>query len=292
MSLNDDKYNYRDMAIKTFFVQEQSDEAAYKKVFDALNKCVPSILPQMKLYRYRSNLNWKHTMSIIEKNEVYLCPLDKQNDPFEFECNDSFGEIVKQTPLLKEGADIALMNHAIYSQEMWNKKCEEYYSYKAKMSIACFCEDKDNLLLWAHYANSNKGICIEYSALDLLQCFQCFLLPVIYQKTLPSFPDINEISALSPYRIAFERSSTKSEIWSYEKEWRIIRCLETTENHCVSFPKPTSVYLGANASKVLANRVLEVCVAKKIPLYKMKPDRYSYSLSEELIYKAPKGANR
>lgn len=290
MSLNDEKKTYRDMAIKTFFVQEKCDEAAYKKVFDALTKCVPSILQQGKLYRYRSNLNWKYSKPIIEKNEVYLCRLDKQNDPFEFAFNDDFSEVVRRTPELREGTDITRMNNALISQDMWNKMCEEFYSYKSKMSIACFCEEKDNILLWAHYANCNKGFCIEYSVLDLLQHFQYFLLPVVYQDNFPTLPNIDEFDALSPDRVAFERISTKSNTWSYEKEWRVIRKLEITDNHYVGFPKPTAIYLGTNAPRILENRLLELCAAKKISLYKMKPDKYSYSLNSESIYITPKGA--
>lgn len=290
MSLNDEKKNYRDMAIKTFFVQEKCDKAAYEKVFNALSKCIPNVLPQGKLYRYRSNLNWGYSEPIIEKNEVYLCCLDKQNDPFEFAFKDDFDEIVRQVPELRQGTDITWLNSALIAQDAWNKNRDELYSYKSKMSIACFCEEKDNILLWAHYANCNKGFCIEYSALDLLQKFQCFLLPVVYQDSFPVLPNINEIEALSSYRVAFERVSTKSKIWSYEKEWRVIRKLEITDNHYVDFPKPTAIYLGTNASKILENRLLELCVAKKISLYKMKPDEYSYSLNSEPIYNAPKGA--
>lgn len=292
MSSNDDKKIYRDMAMKAFFLQEKSDEVAYKRALDALANCVSSILPQGKLYRYRSNQYWeKHSKPIIEKNEVYLCRLDKQNDPFEFAFNDDFAEIVRQVPELGQGTDIIWLNNALIFQDAWNKKCKELYSYKSKMSIACFCEEKDNILLWAHYANCNKGFCIEYSASDLLQYFQCFLLPVVYQDTLPTLPNIDEFDVLSSYRTTFERISTKSEIWGYEKEWRIVRHLEITDNHCVDFPKPTGIYLGTNTSKILENRLLELCVAKKISLYKMRPDRYSYSLKSESMYNAPKGAS-
>lgn len=284
MSSNDDKKKYRNVAINTFFIQEESNEATYKKAFDALTQHVLTILPQGKLYRYRSNLNWRYSKPIIEKNNVYLCPLDKQNDPFEFAFKDDFGEIVRQVPELRQGTDATWLNSTLIAQDAWNKKRKEFNSYKSKMSIACFCEEKDNILLWAHYANCNKGFCIEYSVSDLLPNFQCFLLPVVYQESFPVLPNINELDTLSPYRVAVERISTKSKIWSYEKEWRVIRKLEITDNHCVNFPKPIAIYLGTNASKILENRLLELCVAKRISLYKMKPDEYSYSLNNEPIY--------
>ena len=289
MVLNDDKKKYRDKALEVFFIQENCDRADYKKAFDGLVQSALEILPQAKLYRYRSNLNWRYSEPIIAKNEVYLCPLDKQNDSFEFAFRDDFGEFVKQIPELRQGTDITWLSFALMCQDIWNKMREEFYSYKSKMSVACFCEEKDNTLLWAHYANCNKGFCIEYSVLDLLQYFQCFLLPVVYQDTLPVFPNFCERNALSPYKIAFERISTKSDIWSYEKEWRIIRCIEPSDKHCVDFPKPTAIYLGINASKQLETKLLKLCVAQKISLYRMQPDIYSYTLNNEPIYTASKG---
>ncbi len=279
------KRSYRNQAIKTFFLQEESSEADYIKAFNVLTQCFADTLPQLKLYKYRSNLNWKYTMPILDKNMVYLCPLDKQNDLFEFAFNDDFGEIVKRTPILKEGKAYTLLNGALASQSRWGEQCEKMSSYKAKMSITCFCEEKDNVLLWTHYANNSKGICIEYSGLDLLERFQCSLLPIVYQRTPPGLPDSEEIDTWSPYKIAFERVSTKSDIWSYEREWRIIRCCESdANNHYIEFPTPTAVYLGAKVSKVLAERVFETCVAKSIPLHIMVPDRYSFSLRDNLIY--------
>ncbi len=294
MSLSDDKKAYRDMAIEAFFAQENGCEIAYQEVFEDLAKCFSNVLPQGKLYRYRSNINWKYTKPIIEKNEVYLCPLDKQNDPFEFAFNDDFGEIVKQVPQLKQMSNINDFNKSLFFQDILDNKCKELMSYKSRMSIACFCEEKDNILLWAHYSNSSRGICIEYSALDLLQCFQCFPLPVVYQRALPTFPLIEEINKLSSFKMVFEMIATKSEMWSYEKEWRIVSCIEPGENHCIDFPNPTAIYLGCNSSRILENRLFELCVKKRIPLYKLIPDKYSYSFIEEELFIPPKskGANQ
>ena len=216
---------------------------------------------------------------------MYLCPLEKQNDPFEFAFNDDFGEIVKRVPILREGRNVNILSSASHFQDALKNLCKELNLYKKKISVACFSEEKDNILLWAHYANNHKGICIEYSALDLLQLFQCFLLPVIYQKDLPTLSSIMEINSLSSYKIAFERISTKSDIWNYEKEWRVIKYFENeTDDHYVEFPKPTAIYLGANASSISWNRVLKTCATKKIPLYVMVPDKYSFSLTNKLIY--------
>lgn len=38
--------------------------------------------------------------------------------------------------------------------------------------------------MWSHYANSHKGFCVEYSALDLFFKFQSHLLLVLYQTDL------------------------------------------------------------------------------------------------------------
>ncbi len=201
MNLDDEKKNYRNLAIELFAIQEKLDQGTYEEAFDNLARHFVHTLPQLKLYRYRSNLNWRYSLPIIERNTVYLCPLEKQNDPFEFAFNDDFGEIVKRVPILREGRNFNILSSASHFQDALKNLCKELNLYKKKISVACFSEEKDNILLWAHYANNHKGICIEYSALDLLQLFQCFLLPVIYQKDLPTLSSIMEINSLSSYKL-------------------------------------------------------------------------------------------
>src|SRR5689334_11848304 len=39
---------------------------------------------------------------------------------------------------------------------------------KSSIGIACFSETYENVLMWAHYAGNYTGMCLAYSASDLL----------------------------------------------------------------------------------------------------------------------------
>jgi hypothetical protein len=94
-----------------------------------------------------------------------------------------------------------------------------------RMGILCLTEEPDDLLMWAHYGCSHEGFVIEFdpkaaffnqrrSELDEFR----HLRPVIYSSTRPTltFSQAKDLSALL----------TKSDHWTYEKEWRMMLDLE------------------------------------------------------------------
>lgn len=100
-------------------------------------------------------------------------------------------------------------------------------------AITCFSEKPDSILMWSHYANKHTGFCVEY---DLAKCTslsaKMLLFPVIYTEeraTIPmsliNFEDPThlKIADLDKFAPDFVISLlTKSKIWDYENEWRII----------------------------------------------------------------------
>lgn len=59
-----------------------------------------------------------------------------------------------------------------------------------EFGICCFSETNNNIHMWSHYADSHKGICIEYDSSEfndyfsqLLKC-RCYLTPVDYRDRL------------------------------------------------------------------------------------------------------------
>lgn len=80
--------------------------------------------------------------------------------------------------------------------------------------VYCLGPDVGNLLMWAHYAEDHKGICVEF---DLRNDTLCGALKCDY---LPAFPvmklhDNSEAASLSILL-------SKSDVWQYEQEYRLI----------------------------------------------------------------------
>lgn len=116
----------------------------------------------------------------------------------------------------------------------------------ADFRICSFAATYEHPLLWAHYADAHRGICIEFDA-SSIDDFG-FALPIIYSATYPTF-NVFKGSALQ----AIALLTTKAAFWEYEKEYRLVgrepyNSWEGAKVHLktFSFPKEriTGVILG------------------------------------------------
>jgi hypothetical protein len=82
-------------------------------------------------------------------------------------------------------------------------------SYSA--ATTCFSEQPDEHLLWSHYGDNHRGICLAFEVADLID----ELHPCAYQATTP------EAAAWRTDNVAL--ALIKGLAWSYEKEWRVVR---------------------------------------------------------------------
>ena len=65
--------------------------------------------------------------------------------------------------------------------------------------ICCFSSRYDSILMWSHYADENKGICVEYDLglLDHSNPILRHIYPVIYGKDRVFKLDVKEISEIT-----------------------------------------------------------------------------------------------
>ena len=84
----------------------------------------------------------------------------------------------------------------------------------------CLCENKDSLLMWAHYCKDHKGFVIEFNLDDNEFKNLGKIDPISYSPDRPII-DTSKPHNVSQYLI-------KSKEWEYESEFRITKALE----HC------------------------------------------------------------
>lgn len=158
------------------------------------------------------------------------------------------------------------------------------------IGVLSLTEDKKNQLMWAHYANSHRGFVIGIEDTDPLLtpnvndvrlCGK--LRPVKYSNSIP-------IVEYDPgnVQLHIDVFYTKREDWSYEKEYRIIRMLDTAdyikENKYHLFKiQPQNVkevIFGCNVEAEVVRAIKEKSLSKNpnIFLYKM-----AYNQSGEFI---------
>lgn len=158
-------------------------------------------------------------------------------------------------------------------KELFNFSDESFY-------VSCFTEDKNSMLMWSHYADYHRGICIEYSREDIFKkCYpERYLLKVIYTDENVKF-DLSEDSYLQLRQIC----STKATCWSYEKEWRIIDYSDKkVDGFNIAFIKPTGIYMGSKINDSDKEFIKNFCNENKINLYQMKLKKDSFNIYPEV----------
>lgn len=188
------------------------------------------------IYKYASI----DTAKLIVENLSlkFSCPFDF-NDPFECKANIStnatLDEIIEFmnfcdirhefTPQHKRQKAIEAQSHPATFNETIRKSLE---GTTRNTRMCCFSGKNDNILMWSHYANMHKGVCLKF---DILQDVDFFypLLPVLYES---DFLEYNYV--LSPTLVVDKQIRMKAIDWGYEDELRVIK---TNGNDYYNFKK-------------------------------------------------------
>lgn len=175
---------------------------------------------------------------------------------------------------------------AIFSQLHKHKGSKEKRAWYRMLNaavgyfrIACLCNQIDrkgkdsieNLLMWAHYANSHKGICVKYYLHRGIQFIGdnnrevCILKPLIYKDKKMDVKDIT-------LEDAFFLKSTQ---WAYEDEHRLLYFSESPSQayHPINGVEIVGVYLGAKIRPFDRSFILKELKGSSIPVYQMKYNR-------------------
>lgn len=200
---------------------------------------------------------------ILESAKFKLSHPDSFNDPFEldisvidFNCDAEifmhYTNDHKYRFPAKDTPKVNLNRFKMNAEKV--AECKTIFNkYRDKFGIGCFSSVYNNILMWSHYAQSHKGVCIgfDYTAFNK----DCFVYPVKYVKKKPVCKYFDtEIEPL------FYVSYLKSKVWSYEKEIRIVH-YDTTylPDRLLPFEKDTvvSLYLGLKTSTEDKERILQ-----------------------------------
>lgn len=157
-----------------------------------------------RLHRYRAFTRGPQAIdeeidSILQRY-IYCANFLRMNDPME--------GYYRSSALLRK-------------HEKYKEIRREITDSKSQIGFACFSERADNVLMWAHYAGNNSGICISYAGSALEKGFSKNekLVRVAYVDEAPLF----YLSHAEDAKNAAIRSlSQKRHDWAYEREWRVM----------------------------------------------------------------------
>ena len=149
--------------------------------------------------------------------------------------------------------------------------------------MSCFSEIHDSILMWSYYANSHKGICIEYDLSKLPKNPTNQLIVNALTKVQYSPNRIDCLHGDAEDNVVNILTS-KSDVWSHEHEWRII--CESDEEYlpidCI-----IAIYVGAKFkidSVKYRNLIRAADTYKSIKIFKCKLNSEEYKIDFEEIY--------
>lgn len=221
---------------------------------------LPQLSPQTQawmavpgtIYKYAS-VN-KFSLGIITLGDLYFSSAKSFNDPFDTAGHVSFdagavtrkmemrGMVERNMPELSRKEVRRLADKRLRAIKAGGKEREEIVrgllqqQRYEKFGICCTTPKRNNLLMWAHYADHHKGICLGLDT-DVLKRyvvaaakqFRTYIeaLPVTYQT---DYPEVNfyEGSVTNPedfesrWDITMRLVGTKSVHWGYEEEMRLV----------------------------------------------------------------------
>lgn len=186
-----------------------------------------------------------------------------------------------------------LRNHGVKLQKslvnvLQDKLNSSMSEVKDSVRVVCLSEVYDSILMWSHYAQNHTGFCIEYD-FEENNMFYKRLYPVKY--TTDRYAISKADMSNSNTRWIYKTICSKSDVWSYEKEWRIVSAnfekmgLKKLEGKYV-FDLKTNIkafYLGAKIAENFKEEIIKFGKNNNIHVYQMILSPNSYELNAQRI---------
>jgi Protein of unknown function (DUF2971) len=263
--------------------------------------------PPPRLYKYQS-LRDEHTISNLSDCKIWLSKPQSFNDPYDCDIRierERFSDedLAQLAPVWRERVQqlYGMSNsdfdsryvdngrpNAEFGRALENAATTVFDTERRKMrcefGVACFSAKCDDLLMWSHYADGHRGICLEFDA-----SFHPFstALRVRYSNSIPYISVAHMLlrgydqqnPALLPM------ITTKATCWSYEEEWRVFH-----PQGGIEYPYPVNaligVYLGYAMSPEHRIRIIRTLGQWQAECYDMKRSEDEFRLTPARIYSA------
>lgn len=154
----------------------------------------------------------------ITRNRITLANPKKFNDPMDPILREWLDMQIRHAEYYEDTKTFMLLKNALKRLRICSLSGYKEKHLKDRFATSKTQDQRQNPLMWAHYANSHKGICIEYE---------------ITQECLERHNNDNELLRLCPCSYREQRPMTdgitidnalkaKAGCWSYEEEARLV----------------------------------------------------------------------
>jgi hypothetical protein len=159
-------------------------------------------------------------------------------------------------------------------------------------SIFCMTETHDNLLMWAHYAQSHTGAVIKFLYVQEVDSPLSEAQEVRYSGKMPILQneDIFNLDNNLTKKVINHITLTKGMDWAYEKEWRIVASMRDKGNNSeiLAFAPEEigAIYLGCKMEDIDRQEIIEITTKKysKAEIYQAAKHEKEFKLIFERIH--------
>lgn len=241
----------------------------------------------VRLYKYRDFANAYHLDTLKSDCQWFSSP-EHFNDPFDSCAGFDIEGYWERAPRAdQEETDFGRQFDTLRKNWATDFRAELVDRFSAVLrggfSVLSLSATPYSTLMWAHYAASHSGFCVEYDLVSLPDADPrkrlCF--PVFYRARRPNisryiFGERSRFNNLVGQYLCLQ----KSVAWRYEQEWRIAFPVGPHDaNGLRDMPPPTAVIVGAAASADDIALARNFCDQRAIPLRRMKMNSFNLELT-------------
>jgi Protein of unknown function (DUF2971) len=195
------------------------------------------------LFRYESIT--LQSLRNLKGQVIHLGSPRNFNDPYDCAFGAILGDLTDEDlARLLDGVKVNATDETLKS--MYRESVRKTLSglteqFLDRRGVSCFTESNDNLLMWAHYADGGRGMCLEFSTAEPL--FEK-ARKVTYADSIPTV-ELGSLLCNEEYDLITDLFRTKSAHWKYEEEWRVVHEAAGT-NWVYESTSLLGVYFGPN----------------------------------------------
>lgn len=261
--------------------------------------------PPKRVYKFMSpaSPHFKENMrNAIVGSTLYLTPRAYFNDPFDTSVACDAGTVEAQHEYLREissrnGDGVADDAEAFetLASEYYRDDCFErdIQHNLASIGVCSLTAEVENLLMWAYYADSHRGVALIFNMDTERAHFDA--VPVRYQE---HFSRIGP-SVLAIDGMLFYGPLHKGADWRHEKEWRIVKPQEAGSQFLFDWSLLWGVVHGMRCEQETMQFVASLCLERikagmpPLHLYDARPRQNAYGLDfyEAIPVKRPHPIN-
>ena len=221
-------------------------------------------------------MSLNNCIKVLTNNSLKFSSPLQFNDPYD--CHfviDGYTEDIRKWAKEASTSEAQFELFSLISKQPLPEITKAVYDATTRIGICCFSRSYKNLLMWAHYADKHKGVCLKF---DISKDKDLFDQPYLVKyRSEYMCLDVGKVLDVNYIMEAF---SYKSSQWKHEREVRFFQ----SRNGFKKFNKNAlrSIYLGykmqpsnINTIKILSSKEFDYSV----DLYKTSIDERRYKLN-------------